>query len=377
MIDKLNSSTNFEIEQYRGKKAKTQEKSTQESIFAQSADGVYNKSEEYEQKNIHEFEQGQYLGYGEYDSDNYWVNIDTNGDGVVDERKISNKNTGEIIASFEDKDQNGSNEIYKKINKDGSVSVFELNEATKKYDFREVKDITINADGEIGDFNQGEIGDCDVLGAIKSISNTKEGKEAIKNAIKEANDGWTVHFEADGGLEISVSKDELLKAKASGKYSVGDDDVILLEIAYEKYCDENNTIIDKWIGVAGKIINEIKDPRSIDGKSFCDFTKAFLGKGAKSTKADKKSLDKIKNNDSVAATLGFKNRTKIKDINGNVVSMAGSDKIIASGHAWAVKEITDDTVTIVNPWDTSVEYTFKREDIEKANASLEYLQLDK
>ncbi len=90
---------------------------------------------------------------------------------------------------------------------------------------------------------QGAIGDCWLISGVLALNNTDEGKEIIKNAISKTSDGkgYEVYFK---GVDKSytVSKEELKQAekvdsnknKNYHKYSSGDDDMLLIELATEK-----------------------------------------------------------------------------------------------------------------------------------------------
>lgn len=89
-------------------------------------------------------------------------------------------------------------------------------------------------DGIIGDFQQGDAGDCWFLAEIKFVSNTPEGAEIIKNSIKNNNNGtFTVTFKGAPNKNYPVTEKEIRKSK--DKFSDGDKDVRILEIAADKW----------------------------------------------------------------------------------------------------------------------------------------------
>lgn len=112
-------------------------------------------------------------------------------------------------------------------------------------------------DGVIGDFAQGSIGDCNFLASLKAFSLNETGAQMIKDAIEPNFDengnivGYNVTFEGIGKT-YSVSLEEMKQYDINSEneivwngeeyvdsgeanYSLGDDDVMLLEMAYEKY----------------------------------------------------------------------------------------------------------------------------------------------
>lgn len=123
-------------------------------------------------------------------------------------------------------------------------------------------------DGEIGGIQQGEIGDCWLLGDAVSLSLTKQGKESIKNAIDynhlgTSDDPYIVYLINTEGkkIEISLTEEELQNYKRK-KYSNGDIDIKMLEVAIEKYFDSerakgiefanNEELLDGGIPNVGK-----------------------------------------------------------------------------------------------------------------------------
>ncbi len=140
--------------------------------------------------------------------------------------------------------------------------------------------LTIDIDGQIGDFSQGKKGDCWLMAGIKAMSLNPTTAQILKDVVDDSTEGsWSVDFdgineiievEAHDGVEddddwdgdyhggdydeyyysdtdkepkkekIStpeksvITTEELQQAKESGEYSTGDDDVLLFELAFEK-----------------------------------------------------------------------------------------------------------------------------------------------
>lgn len=110
------------------------------------------------------------------------------------------------------------------------------------------------SDGKIGDFSQGRIGDCYFLASLKSISGSDIGAEILKNNIKKTSNN-SFKITLPGALlvkrdyatknkkcyitgEYTITKAEIDKARKSKRYSKGDLDVLLYELAFEKYRKE-------------------------------------------------------------------------------------------------------------------------------------------
>ena len=126
-----------------------------------------------------------------------------------------------------------------KINKNQSVyETFVTNnpKVTQHRFQNSVWETSIN--GEIENTEQGDAGDCWLLTHINGLRDTKWGKKLIKNAIKpDGAGGAVITFKGAKGeqKEFHISVNEIIKARESGIYSSGDDDMIAMELAVEKY----------------------------------------------------------------------------------------------------------------------------------------------
>lgn len=113
-----------------------------------------------------------------------------------------------------------------------------------------------DVNGEIDkDFQQGLLGDCSLLGTLYSISNTEVGAKVIKDAITINKDSYgrvesySVNFK---GIDekVTITKEELEKAdkiqRSEGySYTDGDDDVLLMELAWVKCNQEAKDKLNK------------------------------------------------------------------------------------------------------------------------------------
>ena len=131
----------------------------------------------------------------------------------------------------------------------------ELTDKTKA--FFGCEDSSYDVNGKIDkEFYQGMTGDCTLLSALYSISTTKQGQQAIEEAIT-INKGlfgqiksYDVYFK---GIDetYTITKKELEKAEKihkldKGSYSDGDDDVLLLELAWQKCTKEAKDKLDSF-----------------------------------------------------------------------------------------------------------------------------------
>ncbi|MBR3605109.1 MAG: hypothetical protein IKL52_03670, partial [Candidatus Gastranaerophilales bacterium] len=158
---------------------------------------------------------------------------------------LSEENNAAVCASLnsEETDENSTEE--EKFN----LKTFFSEAISKIKDFFGIKktkeDSSYDINGRIDkDFRQGNTGDCALLSALYSVSTTQQGQKIIEEAIT-VNEGlfgqvksYDVYFK---GIDetVTITKKELEKAEEiariqKGSYSDGDDDVLLLELAWEK-----------------------------------------------------------------------------------------------------------------------------------------------
>ena len=137
----------------------------------------------------------------------------------------------------------------------GNVSIEQVPETTNnKFDYSFFyPNNSINCDGVIDYFKQGQTGDCYLLAALESMSNTPEGRYYIKQSVKKHFWGdVTVYFKGIDKTYI-ITQDELQNAP---NLSSGDDDVKAFEIAMAKYRTE---ILEKKQSLHQKINLHIID----------------------------------------------------------------------------------------------------------------------
>ena len=95
-----------------------------------------------------------------------------------------------------------------------------------------------NINGEIEDTIQGDIGDCWLLTNLNCLRDTKWGKRMIKESIKSDGEGGaiiTFKGAKPAPMTYHITVEDIIKANESGIYSSGDDDVLAIELATEKY----------------------------------------------------------------------------------------------------------------------------------------------
>ena len=183
-------------------------------------------------------EQGQWVQGVNADGEEYNVELKKNGNYSLEfiDRVENYSKEGNLISIKQNNDKKEykfANQTYTKNLQEGySLNTGKVDLATLKGD--------ININGKIEPSKQGELADCYFLAQINALAGTDFGKTAIKNSITDNDDGsYTVSLKG-ADKSYKISKQEILYAKTLTQdgynvYSEGDDDVLLLELAFEKY----------------------------------------------------------------------------------------------------------------------------------------------
>ena len=110
-----------------------------------------------------------------------------------------------------------------------------------------------------------------------------KGQEILNNVISNTENGYSVRLE---GLDkdVEVTKKELAEAIKSGTYSMGDPDVLLFELAFEKGLGE----VGNKTGSAEESDGQNGEHVPINGGTMLLFISALTGKKTKITTIDNK-----------------------------------------------------------------------------------------
>lgn len=323
----------------------------------------------------------------------------------------------------------------KKFDKSGKV--------IEKKDFSQL-------DGKFDTAYQIGKGDCYLLASINSLSQTEEGQKLLQQNVKvSVNDKgekvYTISFpgaanarealiSGKGNASIgqlpedkvhiqgsyTITEAELNDAaKRAGKdYSAGDKDVLLFEVAYDKYRkDVAQTIKDNHIDprktkyVAGLGISNVSGD-TLSGGNAAEATYILTGK--KSLVYENKSniptcyvdsnmqmhiLEDENGNRVKAGVMAVENTQnanidsildklrkdsadgKIDDFAASVSFIVSSQEVNGStikggGHALTIRKVTENEVILSNPWDPDTDIVMSITDLKKAAKNVYCMQLN-
>lgn len=220
----------------------------------------------------------------------------------------------------------------------------------------------VKANGKIDEkVEQGNVGDCWLLAGINALNDTEFGRDAIEKAIRQNDDGtYTVTFKGCNE-SYTISAQELQDAIDSEKYSSGDPDAILIEIAAEKHYDKDSEYNTGNRSIAG---GEIQVSEYDFNKSVSKRDMMFLLTGTKSHGYSEENnikmalLAKAENDSNVAMVFGTRYNIETGELN-------------SEGHMLSISNVEKDkdgnitSVTIIDPWNNQEEKQLNYEEFIK------------
>ncbi len=222
-------------------------------------------------------------------------------------------------------------------------------------------------DGSISATKQGLAGDCWLLSSINSLSYSEKGREIIRNALEYTDGGTIVHFKGVGDYFIS---DRLLyEAKGALKYSNGDDDMNIIELAVEAVLDDvaNNRVMfsDERLFLLNSYADEDPTCRGVSPIDLGDMQRTMIylltGKISEfydDTNAKMDILLKFEQNEgeNMVVTAGIGGGYNLIDCN-------GKNHYTKLPHMFSVIEVSNGVVTLVDPENSEEEMQFDEETI--------------
>lgn len=305
------------------------------------------------------------------------ANIDTDADSNVS--IFGNYDNQNEIAKFNLQDSligkifNGISDFVDKLSNTFNEISNKIEEAKKDYE---------TMDGKIDDTYQRGTGDCWLLSGVNAIRYTETGTKILNETFDyQGNFDTAVHLK--GAKDYTITKSELDKAREMQKqgswdYSVGDNDMLILELVTEKVFNdikEGNAIPAKFVssGIESYFSN-LKNKSNADteliesgpeqiimslitGKDAQSIGYSCFGDNEEEREDIEKALDEFDGkNIALGASVSGDEAKTVKDIYGNKVTLA-------TNHAFAIKDVSKEngTVTVVNPWDSSEEIVLQRD----------------
>lgn len=347
-----------------------------------------------------------------------------NRKGYIPSRQIEYEEDGKTVKQVTDNQFDKDGVLIGETIKDKDGNIIST------HDFSKV-------DGNFDTSYQKGRGDCYLLAGLNSLRSSEEGKEILKQTITEGIDPkthektYTVNFPGAKEarqklLDAGVPEDQITiqdsytytesqvheKAKEAGiKYSAGDKDVLLLEVAYEQYrTDAKDDIADlrkanpnikseqakEMLHVGGLNARDKKDNLRtgqgadavflLTGKDSIDIdtsnnTKGndmpicsidsnlnmtLSGEGKPLSPEKDKQMEDMFNAieqdckdgklDNYAINVGF--FVSSQTVNGEVVK--------GGGHAFSITRVEGDKVYLTNPWDPTKEIVMTRDEVKQA-----------
>lgn len=404
----------------------------QKSVVTGTREGKpYSRNEKYNQNGKLESMDESYYKHGAKFNDYYEGTNLNNRRGYIPSQSTEYEADGKTIKSI----------TTNKFNKDGVLISEEIKDKNGKvistHDFSKI-------DGKIDTSYQKGRGDCYLLAGVNALNASSAGQKVLKNAIttgKDPKTGETTYTVTFPGaketreklIKMGVPEDQINiktsytyteseiheKAKEAGKkYSAGDKDVLLLEVAYEDMrTDAASDIknlkmpkINTWkaltdLHLRGLETNSEDTLRGgkgsdvifmLTGKKSWEYSTAIkndtaapvcsidsdlnitlVGDSLQITKQQSAKLDSMLNQ----IEQDYKKDGKVDNYAG-CVSLLVSNQTVngqelkGAGHAFSISRVDGDNVYLRNPWDSSKEICMTRDELKKATYMVSVTPLD-
>lgn len=214
---------------------------------------------------------------------------------------------------------------------------------------------------------QGKTGDCWLLSGILALNASPEGRAIIKNSIIPNKDGSVTVNLMGAGVQYTFSQKEIKQndpdRNPSKKYSRGDNDMLVLEMAAEKFRKEHMGR-DLSGGYQSEILEMLVPKGEINH---------IYGRELTQVKINNLLEDAAKNKNAV---LSFDLKTAVKRRNAKTGRYYYTDG--GSAHALAVTKITKTHVVCSDPHNSNKTQTLTRSQFSRLSPlSLYFINLDK
>ena len=252
----------------------------------------------------------------------------------------------------------------------GQTYITENKKDTNKI-ISEKRILNYSSNREIEDTKQKNIGDCWILADVNSLKATEKGREVIKNSIIH-NDNGSVTVKLNGvNREYTYSAEDIVALEYPTKdktYALGDTDMNLIEMAIKDYRIE---LFEKDPYRQNETKNFIfaskEDP--INGGVSGEAT--YYLTGLKKEVVEDEECAKILNRAKTTPER-FLMQVSFKTSHPEI-----TDGKIISSHAYSIEKITEDTIYITNPWDSSKTIPYEKNKFLNDIGTLTYVDMNK
>lgn len=212
-----------------------------------------------------------------------------------------------------------------------------------------------NPNGKIDEkFAQRSTGDCWLLASIKAISNSPKGLQILNDSIEVNSDGSVTVTLKGVNKTYTISKEEL---ESNIQLAIGDGDVRALEIAVNKYFEEERGVNGKldiegnWMYIAYGIL--VGDKNIDDGRNNIF---QFFANGLENYKdIDDELIDSFNDPNKITTVAADGDKRDVQVMAGKI------EQVLTTGHAYAVLRADSKYVYLVNPWKSDSEIKITRE----------------
>ncbi len=228
---------------------------------------------------------------------------------------------------------------------------------------KESEEFKYNIDGVIDDIYQRNVGDCWYLSAVNSLKSTESGRQMIQDSITKNDDGSVTVTLKGVNKSYTYTPEQICSRQyltTDKLYSKGDDDMALFEMAMAdcriEMLEEKN---EEYIKKFNLQKTKITDPLTGGGHKEGIFCLTGVDAESKHKNEDKQDFinKKLKEPKRYALVCNFQ---QSDDLFGYSVQEPSKTKIVKN-HTYSISRVTEDTVYVVNPWNSSEELAYPKE----------------
>jgi len=216
---------------------------------------------------------------------------------------------------------------------------------------------------------QGKKGDCWLLSAVNSLSFSQSGQKLIDDMLEYGEKNATVHIYFK---DYNISQEEYLDALIDGNYAKGDGDMIILELAIGKMRSDikDSKLVLPKVDNSDNIDKENILCGGLSSEAMYYLTGNIIEEGFEPDKKEELLDDFIQSDGAKTLNAGFAEDKELIDLNDETVQ-------IYSNHVYSVKTADNESVSIVDPHDSSKEIPLNRADFLANTLSIWNCEIEK